>query len=145
MFFTLANCSVSNLGLSMLPQSKVDEYMGKQGATVPSVRMTTLFLACPAIPVGEMKAAVFVGNDAGCRRKQLHHVFVDAGATPIPTDLAHVESRRHPHKRLRASPEFMASNDIARNASSGERPAACQRRVGHPASKDARSTWGLHS
>src|SRR5262252_8009458 len=30
----------------MLPQSKVDGYMGKHGATVPSVRMMTLF--CPA-------------------------------------------------------------------------------------------------
>src|ERR1700730_7806701 len=30
----------------MFPQSKVDEYIGKQGATVPSVRMITLF--CPA-------------------------------------------------------------------------------------------------
>src|SRR5579863_156360 len=33
----------SNFGRSMLPQSYVEAYIGKQGATVPSVRMMTLF------------------------------------------------------------------------------------------------------
>src|SRR4030095_4386133 len=45
-FFISFSCRFSNLGLPTVPQSYVAEYIGKQGASVPSTRMINVF--CPA-------------------------------------------------------------------------------------------------
>src|SRR5258708_40106662 len=48
------SCLELNSYRSMFPQLKVEAYMGKHGATVPSVRMITLF--CPARQFHSSKA-----------------------------------------------------------------------------------------